>query len=166
MAVYMLHRCSFTAFGRPGSGLRGPGPDPGPTGSLWDQYMYGGARLYDRVLREDPGHQLDLPGHQLSKETVLALATATGFPNPKLATAIAFAESGGVPGAVMQGPREYSVGLWQINVMAHLYSPEDMKEPIKNAIAAYRISKGGTDWSPWSTYMNGKYKQFLFGVLA
>ena len=167
MAVYMLHRCSFTSPAFAPTGLRGYRGDPGPQGSLWERQMYGGARLYDRVLRNDPGHEQDLPGKQMTKQGVLALATATGFKNPKLASAIAFAESGGVPGAVLQTPNEYSVGLWQINLMAHpLYSIDDMKDPVRNAIAAFRISKGGTNWTPWTTYTSGKYRQFLTGVLA
>ena len=125
----------------------------------------GGATLYD-VLHDDAGHQQDLPGHQLTRQAVLQIATKQGFPDPKLASAIAFAESGGVPGAILRNDREYSVGLWQINTRVHPYSPQDMKDPVKNAWVAYVLSKAGTDWSPWSTYKNGSYKKFLTGVFA
>jgi Lysozyme like domain len=125
----------------------------------------GGARVYD-WLHNDEGHKQDLPGHQLTRQAVLEIATRTGFPNPKLASAIAFAESGGVPGAFVRSSREYSVGLWQINTMAHPYSVADMKDPLKNAQAAFMISRGGTDWTPWTMYRNGKYRLFLTGVFA
>jgi hypothetical protein len=125
----------------------------------------GGARVYE-FLHNDEGHVKDLPGHQLTRAQVLEIATKQGFPNPKLAAAIAFAESGGVPNAVLRNDREYSVGLWQINTKVHPYSPEDLADPRKNAWVAYVISKAGTDWTPWSTYKNGKYKQFLTGFLA
>lgn len=125
-----------------------------------------GARLYD-ILHDDAGHKNDLPGPQFTRQHVLQIATQAGFPNPKLASAIAFAESGGVPGAIVRSSRENSIGLWQINTMVHpSYSEKDLKDPVKNAAAAMAISKSGSDWRPWSTYKNGKYKQFLTGIFA
>lgn len=124
-----------------------------------------GAKLYE-WLHNDEGHVKDLPGHQMTRAAVLAIAQAAGFPDPKLAAAIAFAESGGIPNAILRNSREYSVGLWQINTNVHPYTPEDMADPVKNAAAAFVISKGGKDWRPWSTYKNGKYKQFQTGLFA
>lgn len=124
-----------------------------------------GAAIYD-ATHDDAGHRRDLPGNQLSREQVLALATRAGFPKPKEAAAIALAESGGTPHAVLRTPREYSVGLWQINTLVHPYSVEDMKDPRKNASAAFKISKGGTDWAPWATYASGAYRRYMTGVLA
>lgn len=124
-----------------------------------------GARVYD-YLHNDAGHVKDLPGHQLTRAAVLQIATRAGFPDPKLAAAIALAESGGVPGAMLSSSREISVGLWQINTKVHPYTVDDMKDPIKNAAAAFKISKAGTDWRPWSAYTNGRYKTFQTGVLA
>jgi hypothetical protein len=114
----------------------------------------------------DPQHQGDLPGHQLTRQALLTLATQARFPDPKLAAAIALAESGGVPGAVAQSPVEYSVGLWQINTKVHPYSVQDMKDPRKNAAAAFQISKGGRDWRPWAAYASGQYRNFKTGILA
>lgn len=126
----------------------------------------GGARLYE-VLHDDAGHKNDLPGHQWTREAVLQLATQTGFADPKLAAAIAFAESGGVPGAQVRSSKEWSVGLWQINLYAHpMYSAAQMKDPKQNARAALQISRGGTDWSQWSTYVNGAYHAFRTGLFA
>jgi len=126
----------------------------------------GGAAVYD-ALHDDAGHKRDLPGHQLTKDAVLALATRAGFADPKLAAAIAMAESGGVPGARVRSSREDSVGLWQINLLAHpSYDAEQMKDPEQNALAALDISRGGTDWRPWSAFKNGAYKRWKTGVLA
>lgn len=124
-----------------------------------------GASLYD-LVHNDAGHMQDLPGKQLTRQAVLAIATRAGFPDPKLAAAIAFAESGGVPGALARSSREYSVGLWQINTLVHPYSVSDMKDPLKNAAAAFKISKGGRDWRPWTMFRNGGYLKFRTGVLA
>ena len=124
-----------------------------------------GAGLYD-LLHNDEAHMQDLPGKGLTRQAVLTIATNAGFPDPKLATAIAFAESGGLPGAIARTSREYSVGLWQINTKVHPYTVADMKDPIKNAAAAFKISRGGTNWNPWGAYTNGSYKKFQTGILA
>ncbi|MGN6675217.1 MAG: hypothetical protein ACTHMA_18145 [Thermomicrobiales bacterium] len=79
--------------------------------------------------------------------------------------AIAMAESGGdtlsscidcVPGV-----HENSQGLFQINLLAHPDVTANCAwEPNCAAAAAYNISKNGTDFTPWSTYNSGAYKQF------
>lgn len=125
----------------------------------------GGATVYD-VLHDDAGHKNDLPGKQLTPAAVLQIATKAGFPNPKLAAAIALAESGGVVNAIVRSSRENSHGLWQINLNRWPYTERDMMDPAKNAAAAYKISKGGTVWTDWSTFNKGKYKAFLTGVLS
>lgn len=125
-----------------------------------------GGRLYD-VTHKDAGHVKDLPGQQLTRQAVLDVATRAGFPDPKLAAAIAMAESGGVPNALNRTSREYSVGLWQINTLVHRqFTPDDMRDTRKNALAALLISKGGSDWRPWKMFTNGKYRQQQTGVLA
>src|SRR5436189_3276010 len=125
----------------------------------------GGAAVYD-TLHSDSAHAQDLPGRQLSRQALLSIATQVGFANPKLAAAIAYAESGGVTNAVVRTQRETSVGLWQINTLVHPYSVAAMKNPRLNAEAAFRICKGGRDWSPWSAYTSGAYRQFRTGVFA
>ena len=93
------------------------------------------------------------------------------------AAAIAQAESGGDPSAILntaypnlpgyQPPAkgnlpEYSVGLWQINVLAHpQYTAAQMLNPRLNANAAVAISNGGASFSAWSTYKSGAYKSYL-----
>lgn len=120
-----------------------------------------GVTAYE-ALHDDQGHKRDLPGHQMTKAAIVALAKSVGFPNPELAAAIALAESGGVPNALAQTERETSVGLWQINLLAWpKYTREDMSDPQKNARAALEISKGGNDWRPWTTYTTGAYQRYL-----
>lgn len=129
-----------------------------------DPAKQSGARVYD-VLHDDSNHQQDLPGSQLTREAVLAIAKNAGFADPKLAAAIALAESGGVTNALARSSREISVGLWQINTMIHPYSASDMRNPLKNAAAAFKISKGGTNWRPWTSFNNGAYLKFRTGIL-
>ena len=49
-------------------------------------------------------------------------------------------------------------GLWQINSVHGSLSSYD---PQANANAAYQLSRGGTDWSPWVTWQTGKVTQFI-----
>jgi hypothetical protein len=103
-----------------------------------------------------------------------AYARQAGF-DPAAATvaaAVAMAESGLNPGAqgdtgletAYWGP---SVGLMQIRtVKSQTGSGKDrdisrLSDPLQNMISAYHISNGGKDWSPWTTYNTGKYRQFL-----
>lgn len=106
-------------------------------------------------------------GRILTLGQLRTLAELTGFPDPKLAAAIAMAESGGNPDALAVTDREHSVGLWQINLLAHAQYDETMlHDAAYNAKAAFDISQHGANWRPWSTYTNGSYKQFLDGGIA
>lgn len=93
------------------------------------------------------------------------------------AAAIAQAESGGNTDAILNtaypklpGYRppgagaspEYSVGLWQINELAHpQYATAQLLTQTGNANAAVAVANGGASFSPWSTYTSGAYRQFL-----
>lgn len=94
---------------------------------------------------------------------IYRFARMAGFSPDQAATmtAIALAESGGDSGA--HNPSgEDSRGLWQINVAAH---PDlrgaDLYDPVQNAQAAYRISQGGSDVSPWTTTHRGESARYL-----
>lgn len=103
-----------------------------------------------------------------------AYARQAGFDaaSATVAAAIAMAESGLNPGAKGDtglqtdywGP---SVGLMQIRtVKSQTGTGKDrdisiLSDPLQNMIAAYHISHGGKDWSPWSTFNDQKYRQFL-----
>ncbi len=90
-----------------------------------------------------------------------------------MAYAIAMAESGGnakaFNGNANTGDKSY--GLFQINMLGAmgperrkqfgLGSDDDLYDAVRNAQIAYKMSKGGTDWSPWSTYKRGEHQKFL-----
>lgn len=94
----------------------------------------------------------------------------------KMAYAIAMAESGGSAkahnGNANTGDNSY--GLFQINMLGAmgperrkqygLSSNDDLYDALTNAKIAYKMSKGGTSWGPWSTYGSGAYKQYYGGT--
>lgn len=94
-----------------------------------------------------------------------------------IATAIAWAESDLDPEAVgdqnlqdsVWGP---SIGLFQIrSLRAHTGTGKErdanrLRDPEFNTRAMAIISKSGTDWTPWSVYKNGRYRQYLDPVRA
>ena len=70
-----------------------------------------------------------------------------------MAAEIAMAESGGRQYA-LSPTNDY--GYWQINWS---HGPAEATfNPIGNARAAIAISRDGTDWSPWTTYVTGAYR--------
>jgi hypothetical protein len=112
-----------------------------------------------------------------------------GFSGESLNTAygVVKAESGGRANAYNSTGLDKSYGLFQINMEnndprnpnmgvkrneAYLKKyksigytgPESLKDPNINAKIAYDISKGGTNFNPWTTYTSGKYLQNTSGV--
>lgn len=77
------------------------------------------------------------------------------------------AESGGIAhrdnaGLNRDGSVDY--GLMQINsIHADMVGGdlESLRDPEVNIRVAYSLSRGGTDWTPWSAYNNGKYLKWL-----
>lgn len=97
---------------------------------------------------------------RLSLAELRGLALAAGFgENAEQAAAIAMRESGGDPNVVNDTrgrtdlpkgtTNEYSVGLWQVNVLSSpQYKPDWLKEPRNNARAAHDLFlRAG--WTPW-----------------
>jgi hypothetical protein len=97
------------------------------------------------------------------------------------------AESGGRANAYNPTGMDDSYGLFQINMENNdprnpgmgdrrnanylkkyksigYTGPESLKDPYINAKIAYDISKGGTNFNPWTTYTSGKYLQHTSGV--
>lgn len=101
----------------------------------------------------------------MTLDELRALAASVGFPNPSLAAAVAAAESRGNPNIV--GDQGTSFGLWQIHTPAHPeFDAASLLDPTYNAQAALMISKGGTNWTPWSTFNDGTYRRYLGGAPA
>jgi cell wall-associated NlpC family hydrolase len=99
----------------------------------------------------------------LSAREIYRFARLAGFsPDQSVTmTAIALAESGGNTHA--HNPHgENSRGLWQINLDAHSSwaGGMDLFDPAQNARAAYRVSQGGLDVSPW-TVVHGPRPRYL-----
>jgi hypothetical protein len=104
-----------------------------------------------------------------------ALLASAGFHGDGLntAVAVAMAESGGHPTShnTNAGTGDNSYGLFQINMLGslgparmqqyHLSSYDELFNPTVNARVAYQLSQGGTNWTPWTTYTRGTYRQYL-----
>lgn len=113
---------------------------------------------------------------KLYPRDIAAAAHKAGFHDRGLvmAVAIALAESGGDTAASgFNGPTagcphgSVDRGLWQINDCYHAeVTSRCAHDPQCSAAAAYRISDGGSNWTPWSTYGNGVYKQHLAAAAA
>lgn len=106
---------------------------------------------------------------------LMSLIEQAGFTGQAAQTmyAIVMAESGGNAYAHNgnAGTGDDSYGLAQINMIGSL-GPERLKQyglssadalydPLTNLKVAYALSNHGTDFSPWTTYTRGTYKQFL-----
>jgi hypothetical protein len=106
-----------------------------------------------------------LAGDHYSAVQIAQTAKANGFSGDGLVTsvAIALAESSGWTQAVLvDSDCSRDRGLWQINSYWHSeVSDAQAFDPNGCAQAAYSISSGGGDWSPWSTYTSGAYQQYL-----
>ena len=114
---------------------------------------------------------MPLAGTQLSYKWALALGYHVGFRGRALTEAVAVmcAESAryteayhdninGDTGEVASTDR----GLFQINsVHDGQISAADAFKAIPNAEYAFRLSKGGTDFSPWAAYNSGAHEKFL-----
>jgi hypothetical protein len=89
--------------------------------------------------------------------TARAAAVAAGFTGRHLdeAMAVARLETGGTFKATAANPHSSARGVWQIMLSAHQDDPDirNWADPFASARMAYRISGGGTHWSPaWTTW--------------
>ncbi|MBI3936915.1 MAG: hypothetical protein HY323_08055 [Betaproteobacteria bacterium] len=94
-----------------------------------------------------------------------------GFPNPLTALAVSLAEfgenrdvdtQGQSDARYASGEREQSFGPWQIHLPAH---PDVTRSCALDLTCstekAFAISKGGTDFGPWSAFTSGSYLRFV-----
>jgi cell wall-associated NlpC family hydrolase len=101
---------------------------------------------------------------RFSAEQIYGFARRAGFSPDEAATmtAISLAESGGNSQA--HNPvGEDSRGLWQINARAHpdLAQRFNLFDPVQNAQAAFAVSRGGADVSPWTVTHGGAAARYL-----
>jgi len=80
-----------------------------------------------------------------------------------ISVAVALAESQGWTRAVLINTDcSHDRGVWQINSRWHGEVSDDQAfNPVTCAQATARISSNGNDWTPWTTYNNGAYNQFM-----
>jgi hypothetical protein len=112
--------------------------------------------------------------HNLTDGQLVDMLKAVGFKGKALrsACAIAKAESNGRPlafnGNVKTGDSSY--GVFQINMLGELGSDRrekfeldsnaELLNPVVNAEIALHMTKGGADWSSWSSLNGKRYKEW------
>lgn len=107
-------------------------------------------------------------GRSLTVDEMVEVCYRAGFRGNDIAIAVAIAraESGWNPSVVNNNPntQDYSVGLFQINMLFHktnFGTEEELKVPERNANAALALRNTSQGWRHWSVYKNGKYQQYL-----
>lgn len=112
--------------------------------------------------------------HNLSDGQLVELLKAVGFKGKSLrsACAIAKAESNGRPLAFNNNIKtgDSSYGVFQINMIGDLgpdrrdkfdlSSNAELFNPVTNAEIALHMTKGGTDWSSWSSLNGQRYQEW------
>ena len=111
----------------------------------------------------------------LTDSQLVDLLKAVGFKGQglKMAWAVAKAESNGRPFAFNGNAKtgDSSYGIFQINMLGTL-GPDrrdkfdlglnaELFSPVKNAKIVFHMTKGGTDWSSWSSYKKGAVHKWL-----
>ena len=112
--------------------------------------------------------------HSLNDGQLVDLLKAVGFKGSALrsACAIAKAESNGRPFAFNGNSKtgDSSYGVFQINMMGELGpdrrekfeldSNAELFNPVINAQVAHYMTKGGKDWSSWSSVNGTRYQEW------
>lgn len=100
--------------------------------------------------------------YKLSDSELISILKKVGFTGSglRMAWAIAFHESTNRPYALNQSSNCY--GLFQINMTGamgpdrrakyELSADTDLFDPLVNAMIAFDMSNGGTNWGPWEAY--------------
>lgn len=106
----------------------------------------------------------------LSADEVIRVAAGVGLTGQdlRIMVAVAKGESSWNPSNVFIGPRDHSIGLWQINQLAHkgrFGTDEELKIPERNA-QAMKSLLGSQGKKAWSVYTSGKYLQYMPEVNA
>ncbi len=121
------------------------------------------------VAGDSPAPALASAG-PITAELTAGYAYKAGFRGPGLVLAVAVAapESGYDPASVGTNPPTSGCpngrdrGLWQINDCYHPdVSDQCAFDPACAADAAFRISGGGTVWTPWAAFKGGLHLPFM-----
>ncbi len=101
-------------------------------------------------------------------DDVVRVCKAAGFSGKNLVTIVAIGgpESDYNPNCHYRTSREDSYGLFQINWKVHRqFDRNRLCDPLYNAQCAFRLS-GGSNFRPWSTYKDGKYRRRMAAAEA
>jgi hypothetical protein len=115
-----------------------------------------------------PGLAATSPDPAVAMAQLAHQACITDEPTLAVATAIGLAESGGRSDAhgdttITDGTWGDSIGYWQVRsiwAQAGTGQPRDatrLEDPAFNARSMCSISSDGTNWRPWSTWLNDAY---------
>jgi Lysozyme like domain len=104
----------------------------------------------------------------LGLDDVAVLVLQRHFADPVVAVAIEWAEAGGDTEAThLNGDGSIDRGLWQINNRFHPeVSAAQAFDAHASTDAAYRLSFGGTVWTPWAVFNNGTYTRWIDSARA
>ncbi len=141
----------------------------GAAAFIWDSdsanaawRIYNQAPLVSMLATYVPPVPMTVP---LTDAALAQLVVNQKFAQPDIAIAIILAESGGNAGAThTEGntPPSIDRGLWQINSKWHPEVTDTCAfDPACSTQAAFAISKGGTDYTQWTAYKSGAFKQYL-----
>ena len=113
-------------------------------------------------------------GASLTVPQIAAVCFQAQFRGESLVTAVAIScaeDTDHDPTALNDDPStgDLSVGLFQVNYFGNLgpsrtaqFGPmSGLTDPLANAQAAYSLSGGGTNFTPWSTFKSDAYLQYL-----
>jgi len=127
--------------------------------------VHGADGLGGHASRGRLGHAGDLAGSHYSGLQLAKTAKQGGFSGNGwvISVAVSLAESQGRTKAVLVNTDcSHDRGLWQISNRWHAeVSDAQSVDPVSCAKAAHTISSGGSNWQPWTTYLNGAYQQFM-----
>ncbi|SDY98151.1 hypothetical protein SAMN05421504_108111 [Amycolatopsis xylanica] len=119
----------------------------------------------DEVTTQACEQKSTLAGTHLTDKQIAQYARNAGLRGNGLviSIAVALAESQGWTRAVLINTDcSRDRGVWQINSYWHSeVSDTQAFNPASAATATYTISSGGSNWTPWVTYNNGAYQQYL-----
>jgi hypothetical protein len=159
--------------------ILGAMPSHATKNNLSKQGLVGSATLEVAFLLSEDKNEKILTkyenAHSLTDSQLVELLKAVGFKGKALRTAwaVAKAESNGRPFAFNGNTKtgDSSFGIFQINMLGTL-GPDrrdkfdlnlnaELFSPVTNAQIVYRMTKGGTDWSSWSSYNKGAHYKWL-----
>ncbi len=149
-------------------------PGPQPSQALQVETPKSTVQLKKETL-EKYSNTVYKPSETLTDKELKELLSAVGFEGKalKMAWAIAKSESNARPMAYNGNRKtgDSSYGIFQINMLGELGIDRKEKfelksnillfDPVINAEITYYMTKGGTDWSSWSSLNGARFKEFL-----